>query len=184
MKKSKKATKKKEEVVDQQEESVVNEEGTDEAAEVATGEVNWAEKASELNDKYLRLYSEFDNYRKRTIKERADLIKSAARDMLEDLLPVVDDFDRTLESMSQTEDVKAFTEGVKLVQQKFMNTLQKQGLNHFESKGEAFDPEVHEAITKIPAPSDDLKGKVVDVIEKGYKLNDKVLRYAKVVVGE
>jgi molecular chaperone GrpE len=184
MKKSKKATKKKEEVVDQQEETAVNEETTDEASEASAGEVNWAEKASELNDKYLRLYSEFDNYRKRTIKERADLIKSAAKDMLEDLLPVVDDFDRTLESMSQTEDVKAFTEGVKLVQNKFMNILQKQGLNHFESKGEEFDPEVHEAITKIPAPSDDLKGKVVDVIEKGYKLNDKVLRYAKVVVGE
>ena len=100
------------------------------------------------------------------------------------LLPVVDDFDRTMDAMDKTEDVKAFTEGVKLVQQKFLNVLQKQGMAHFETKGEAFDPELHEAITKIPAPSDDLKGKVVDVIEKGYMLNEKVLRYAKVVVGE
>ncbi|MBO6516906.1 MAG: nucleotide exchange factor GrpE [Bacteroidia bacterium] len=179
MKKSKKAEKKQEEVLEQ-------EEVKQEAAESneQTEEVNWAEKASELNDKYLRLYSEFDNYRRRTTKERAELIRSAGKDLLEDLLPVVDDFDRTMEAMEQTEDVKAFTDGVRLVRQKFMGILQKQGMEHFEAKGEDFDSELHEAITKIPAPSDDMKGKVVDVIEKGYKLNDKVLRYAKVVVGE
>lgn len=181
MKKSKKAKKQEEEVLNQNEEANVEQQ---EAESQETEEVNWAEKASELNDKYLRLYSEFDNYRKRTIKERAELIKSAAKDMLEDLLPVVDDFDRTMDAMEQTEDVKAFTDGVKLVRQKFMGILEKQGLDHFESKGEEFDAELHEAITKIPAPEDGLKGKVVDVIEKGYKLNDKVLRYAKVVVGE
>ena len=147
-------------------------------------EPTWEEKAAELNDKYLRLYSEFDNYRRRTQKERAELIKSAGKDILTDLLAVVDDFDRTMEAMDKTEDVKAFTEGVKLVQSKFLNVLEKQGMKHFETKGETFDPEVHEAITKIPAPSEEMKGKVVDVIEKGYMLNDKVLRYAKVVVGE
>ncbi len=178
MKKNKKAQKKQEEVLEQEEATV----DTTETQEKP--EVSWAEKASELNDKYLRLYSEFDNYRKRTIKERADLIKSAGKEMLEDLLPVVDDFERTMDAMDQTEDVKAFTEGVKLVRQKFIGVLQKKGLKQFETKGEEFDPELHEAITKIPAPSKDLKGKVVDVIEQGYKLNDKVLRYAKVVVGE
>lgn len=157
----------------------VAEQPTDEKKELSV-----EEKLAEMSDKYLRLYSEFDNYRRRTVKERADLIKSAGKDILSDLLAVVDDFDRTIESLGQTKDMDAFAEGVKLVQHKFMTTLEKQGLEHFDSKGMEFDPEVHEAITKIPAPSADLKGKVVDVIEKGYKLNDKVLRYAKVVVGE
>jgi molecular chaperone GrpE len=167
-----------EEVVDQVDEQT---------GDVGDGEndtVNWPEKAAELNDKYLRLYSEFDNFRRRTQKERGDLIKSAGKDIISDLLSVVDDFDRTIDAMDKTEDVKAFTEGVKLVQQKFISTLSKQGLTHFETKGQPFDPELHEAITKIPSPSKDLKGKVVDVIEKGYMLNEKVLRYAKVVVGE
>lgn len=178
------AKKKKEEKA--KEEAVVDQvEGqADKVSEEQAKPVSWEEKAAELNDKYLRLYSEFDNFRRRTQKERAELIKSAGRDILSDLLAVVDDFDRTMDAMDKTEDVKAFTEGVKLVQQKFLNVLQKQGMQHFETKGEAFDPELHEAITKIPAPSDDLKGKVVDVIEKGYMLNEKVLRYAKVVVGE
>ncbi|MFT5512204.1 MAG: molecular chaperone GrpE [Bacteroidia bacterium] len=175
------AKKKKEEKI--KEEAVVDQ-AEDQSGETPKEGATWEEKASELNDKYLRLYSEFDNFRRRTQKERAELIKSAGKDILSDLLAVVDDFDRTLDAMDKTEDVKGFTEGVKLVQQKFVGVLQKQGLSHFETKGETFDPELHEAITKIPAPSDDLKGKVVDVIEKGYTLNEKVLRYAKVVVGE
>ena len=178
MAKKKKEEKAKEEAIADQVENQV-EEGQSEPKEIS-----WEEKAAELNDKYLRLYSEFDNFRRRTQKERGELIKSAGKDILSDLLAVVDDFDRTMDAMDKTEDVKAFTEGVKLVQSKFLNVLTKQGMTHFETKGETFDPEVHEAITKIPAPSDDLKGKVVDVIEKGYMLNAKVLRYAKVVVGE
>lgn len=178
------AKKKKEEKI--KEEPLVDqvEEQSEESQQGQKEGTTWEEKASELNDKYLRLYSEFDNFRRRTQKERADLIKSAGKDIISDLIAVVDDFDRTLDAMDKTEDVKAFTEGVKLVQQKFVGVLQKQGMSHFETMGETFDPEVHEAITKIPAPSADLKGKVVDVIEKGYMLNDKVLRYAKVVVGE
>ncbi len=174
---------KNEEVVDQTNEST-NSQENEETGGSQNKEISWEEKAAELNDKYLRLYSEFDNYRRRTTKERAELIKSAGKDIISDLLAVVDDFDRTLDAMEKTDDVKGFTEGVKLVQHKFMSILGKQGLEHFETKGQEFDPEVHEAITKIPAPSEDLKGKVVDVIEKGYTLNDKVLRYAKVVVGE
>ncbi|MCB9261340.1 MAG: nucleotide exchange factor GrpE [Flavobacteriales bacterium] len=179
MKKNKK--KEQEEVMDNQTEDTQSQ-ADETSAEKA--EVNWQEKAAELNDKYLRLYSEFDNFRRRTAKERIDLIKSASKEILEDLLPVVDDFDRTIDSLTKTADLNAFGEGVKLVQHKFLGVLQKQGLQHFEATGEAFDAELHEAITKIPAPTEDLKGKVVDVIEKGYMLNDKVLRYAKVVVGE
>lgn len=179
-KKKKEEKKQQEETVNSAAEQSQNQDANAEAKAEPTAE----EKIAELNDKYIRLYSEFDNYRRRTTKERAELIKSAGRDIIQDLLAVVDDFDRTLDAMDKTEDVKAFTEGVKLVQHKFINVLQKQGLQHFETKGEVFDPELHEAITKIPAPSKDLQGKVVDVIEKGYMLNEKVLRYAKVVVGE
>ena len=145
------AKKKKEEKA--KEEPVVDQVESGETATKEEAHLSWEEKAAELNDKYLRLYSEFDNFRRRTQKERADLIKSAGKDILSDLLAVVDDFDRTMDAMDKTEDVKAFTEGVKLVKQKFMNVLEKQGMKHFETKGEAFDPELHEAITKIPAPT-------------------------------
>ncbi|MCB0734919.1 MAG: nucleotide exchange factor GrpE [Flavobacteriales bacterium] len=159
-------------------------------AETTTGETaessGTEDKVAELNDKYLRLYSEFDNYRRRTARERLDLMKSAAADLLSELLPVADDFDRTVSSIetSEKKEIDALLEGVKLVQHKFINTLQKQGLTAFDAMEQPFDPDVHEAITKIPAPTPELKGKVVDVIEKGYMLNDRVLRYAKVVVGE
>lgn len=142
------------------------------------------DKIKELNDKYLRLYSEFDNFRRRTAKERLDLYKNAGQEILSELLPVLDDFDRALLAMTEDADIKAISEGVKLVHQKFKATLENKGLKHFEAVGEPFDPDFHEAITKIPAPKKKLKGKVVDVIEQGYMLNDKVIRYAKVVVGE
>jgi len=180
MAKKKKAQKEEQAQVNEQEQ--VQDQEQENSAD--TKQVSWEEKAAELNDKYLRLYSEFDNYRKRTIKEKADIIKSASKDIIQDLLPVVDDFDRTMQALNDSKDIDAFAEGVKLVQHKFKSILEKQGLQHVEAKGETFDPELHEAVTKIPAPSDELKGKVVDVIEKGYHLNEKVLRYAKVVVGE
>ncbi|MEN8696837.1 MAG: nucleotide exchange factor GrpE [Bacteroidia bacterium] len=142
------------------------------------------DKYNELNDKYLRLYSEFDNYRKRTSRERVELFKTAGQDILTDLLPVMDDFERALQNMDKKANVKTIRTGVDLVYNKFKSTLENKGLKHFKSIETAFDPEVHEAITKIPAPSKKLKGKVVDEIEKGYKLNDKVIRFAKVVVGE
>ena len=142
------------------------------------------EKIAELNDKYLRLYSEFDNYRKRTSKERIELFKTAGQDIMTDLVPVLDDFERALQNMDKNGDIKTIHKGVDLVYNKFKSSLESKGLKAFKSIEQTFDPEIHEAITKIPAPNKKLVGKVVDEIEKGYKLNDKVIRYAKVVVGQ
>lgn len=140
------------------------------------------EKNNELNDKFLRLYSEFDNYRKRTIKEKIDLQKSASRDLIEDLLPVLDDFERALLAFTEDRiDSDAF-KGIELIYNKLFNLLSQKGLEPMNSMGTEFNTDYHEAITKIEA-SNELKGKVVDVIQKGYLLNGKVLRFAKVVVG-
>ncbi|MGZ3765107.1 MAG: nucleotide exchange factor GrpE [Mucilaginibacter sp.] len=135
------------------------------------------------NDRYLRLYAEFDNFRRRTAKEREDARKAEGKDVIVALLPVLDDFDRAMRSMENTTDVIAVKEGVTLIQNKLKNVLSQKGLKEMQSIGNVFDPEIHEAITNIPAPSDDLKGKVVDEMEKGYYLNDKVARFAKVIVG-
>ncbi len=140
-------------------------------------------KVDELNDKYIRLYSEFDNYRKRTIKEKSDLHKTAGEDIFKILLPVLDDFERAIGSMKEAKDINALKEGVELIYSKLKNSLQQKGLAPMESKGEAFDADIHEAITNVPAPTEDLKGKVVEEVEKGYSLNGKVIRYAKVIVG-
>jgi molecular chaperone GrpE len=142
------------------------------------------DQINELNDKYLRLYSEFDNYRKRTSKERLELFKTAGQDILTDLLPVLDDFDRAMQNMDSSDDVEAIQTGINLIYNKFKSVVENKGLKHFKSIETEFDPEIHEAITKIPTPNKKLKGKVVDEIEKGYMLNDKVIRFAKVVVGE
>lgn len=136
-----------------------------------------------LNDKYLRLYSEFENFRRRTAKERLDMMKSAGEDVYRLLLPIIDDFERARDNMDNAKDVPSVKEGVELIYHKLLKELQQKGLKPMEAKGEVFDSEIHEAITQIPAPSDDMKGKVVDEIEKGYYLNDKVIRFAKVVVG-
>ena len=138
---------------------------------------------AEANNKYLRLYAEFDNYKRRTNKERMDLLQTASKDVLVSLLPVVDDFERALKSMETASDVSAVKEGIVLVQNKLKGILTQKGLKEMESVGTVFDAEIHEAITNIPASSDDLKGKVIDEVEKGYYLNDKVIRFAKVVVG-
>jgi molecular chaperone GrpE len=135
------------------------------------------------NDRYLRLYAEFDNFRRRTAKEREDARKSEGKDVIVALLPVLDDFDRAIRSIENSTDITAVKEGVALIQNKLKNVLAQKGLKEMQSIGTAFDPEIHEAITNIPAPSDDLKGKVVDEMEKGYYLNDKVARFAKVIVG-
>lgn len=140
-------------------------------------------KVAEANDKYLRLYSEFDNYRRRTAKERVELIQTAAEDVFKSLLPVVDDFERAIKSNAEITDVKTITDGVTLIYNKFKNTLTQKGLEEMKSLGETFNADIHEAITNIPAPSDDLKGKVVDEIEKGYSLNGKIIRFAKVIIG-
>ncbi len=142
------------------------------------------EQVEKLNDRYLRLQAEFDNYRKRTIRERADLLKSAGEDVLRDMLPVLDDMDRAMETIEQAEDIEAIKAGMKLIDQKFADFIKQKGVFEIEAIHQEFDTDVHEAVTKIPAPKEELKGKVVDVIQKGYKLNDKVIRFAKVVIGE
>jgi molecular chaperone GrpE len=139
---------------------------------------------AELNDKYLRLFSEFDNYRKRTNKERLDLLKSASEEVIKDLLPVIDDFERGIKAMQDNDALQTSVEGMQLINNKLLNILTKKGLEPINSIGQAFNTDFHEAITNIPAPAEDLKGKVVDEIEKGYTLNDKVIRFAKVVVGQ
>ncbi|MEL6924813.1 MAG: nucleotide exchange factor GrpE [Bacteroidota bacterium] len=146
--------------------------------------VELEQERNELKDKYLRLFAEFDNYKKRTVKERLDLMRTAAQDTLTALLPVLDDFDRAKKNAESEDSAEPLSEGVLLVYNKLYNTLKQRGLQPMESTGEVFDPEVHEAITEIPAPSEDMKGKVIDTIEKGYVLNDKIIRYAKVVVGK
>jgi molecular chaperone GrpE len=140
-------------------------------------------KLAELNDKYLRLYSEFDNFKKRTSKERIELIKSAGEDVFKLVLPVLDDFERALKANESAKDIKAVNEGVNLVYSKMKSSLTARGLEEMKAVGQEFNPDLHEAITNIPAPSADMKGKVVEVIEKGYLLNGKVIRYAKVIVG-
>ncbi len=140
-------------------------------------------KLSDLNDKYLRLYSEFDNYRKRTLKEKGELIKTASEDAILSLLPVLDDFERAIKALETKEGAEESLEGILLIYNKFKNTLQQKGLESMDSMGKEFDVDYHEAITNIPAPSEDMKGKVVDVIQKGYLLNGKVIRFARVVVG-
>lgn len=141
-------------------------------------------KLSEINDRYMRLSAEFDNYRKRTLKEKADMLKTAGGDVLADVLPVVDDFERALQSMEKATDIDAVKQGVDLIYTKFKEFIKSKGIAEIEALHQDFDTDLHEALTKIPAPSEDLKGKVVDVIQKGYKIEDKIIRYAKVVIGE
>jgi len=140
-------------------------------------------EASEWQNKYLRLYAEFDNFKRRTSKERLELLQIAGKDVIVDLLPVLDDFERAQKSMETASDIEAVKEGVKLVHHKLKNLLTSKGLKEMTSIGAEFDADVHEGITNIPAPSDDLKGKVLDELEKGYYLNDKVIRFAKVIIG-
>lgn len=142
-----------------------------------------AEKEA-IQDKYVRLYSEFENFRRRTAKEKIEIINNASEKILADLLPVLDDFERAMESNKDNNDIDSIKQGVELVHNKLFGVLSANGLKPMESKGKEFDIDEHEAITKIPAPSKKEKGKVVDVVEKGYYLNEKVLRFAKVVIGE
>ena len=181
-----------EEIVDQE---VQQEASTEETTEDSQNEdskesegdtVNEFEtKYTEVNDKYLRLYSEFENFRKRTAKEKLDLIMNASEGMMSALLPILDDLERAIKSNEGSKDIEAVKEGINLVSQKLTGILSAKGLKPMEVEaGADFDLDLHEAITKIPAPSKNLKGKVVDAVEKGYFLNDKVIRYTKVVIGE
>jgi molecular chaperone GrpE len=168
---------------------IINENGQEQTEQAAVEEK--APSAAELfkqelalaNDKYLRLYAEFDNFRRRTIKEREEARKMEGKDVIVSLLPVLDDFERALKSMENATDIAPVKEGVELIQNKLKNTLAQKGLKAMESIGEPFDPDLQEAITNIPAPTEEWKGKVIDEMEKGYYLNDKVVRFAKVIVG-
>lgn len=142
------------------------------------------EKNAELTDKLLRLHAEFDNYKKRNLKEKAELIKNGGERAIESFLPVIDDFERALDVMSKSDDQNAVKEGVELIYEKFVTILHKNGVTEIETKGLALDTDIHEAIAIIPAPSEDVKGKIVDCVQTGYRLNDKVLRHAKVVVAQ
>src|SRR6056297_617341 len=142
------------------------------------------EKLQEMQDKYLRLTAEYDNYRKRTLKEKMELTKSAGEDILNGLLPVMDDFERALQSIDDSDDLEAVKKGIHLIYSKFKDFMKQNGVKEIEAKEQEFDTDKHEAVSKIPAPSEELKGKVVDVVQKGYYLNDKILRYSKVVIGE
>lgn len=158
-------------------------ENTDKKVELSPEE-QLKTQLDEVNDKYIRLLAEFDNFKRRTAKERIELFKVANQETLKAMITVLDDFDRAQKSMDTANDIDALKEGLKLVHHKLKTTLQSQGLAEMEnSMGKAFDTDLHEAVTNIPAPSEELKGKVVDELEKGYLLNDKVIRFAKVVVG-
>ena len=141
-------------------------------------------KYNELNDSHLRLMAEFDNYRKRTLREKSELIKNGGENALSNLLPVVDDFERALQNLRTAEDIKAVNEGVELIYSKFMSYLSQQNVKPIETVGKPFDAETSEAVALIPAPDADMKGKVLDCVQTGYTLNEKVIRHAKVVVGE
>lgn len=152
-------------------------------AEPEESEVDKLKKQlADLSDKYMRTCAEYDNYRKRTAREKADLIKSAGSDIIAGLLPVIDDFERAMTHMKDKADVAAVKDGVSLIYKKFNDYLAKRGVSVIETQGMPLDTSVHEAITMLPAPTPDMKGKIMDCVEKGYKLGDKVLRFAKVVV--
>jgi len=156
---------------------------TEQKAEELSAEQKLQKELDEMKDKHLRIYSEFENYKRRTAKERLDLMLTANKELMLAMLPVLDDFDRALKSMADARDIVAVKEGVELVSQKFKTILNQRGLKEMESVGKVFDSEYHEAITSTAAPTEDLKGKVIEEVEKGYFMNDRVVRFAKVVVG-
>ncbi|MGL5682999.1 MAG: nucleotide exchange factor GrpE [Marinifilaceae bacterium] len=183
-----------EEIKDQLDQEELKEEATDETTEEVVAEEVVEEESNEVDslkeqlaviaDKYLRLQAEFDNYRKRTLKEKMELTKTAGEKVIVELLPVVDNFERALATMEKATDVDAVRQGVELIYNGLRDTLARQGVKTIDCVNTEFNVDEQEAITKIPAPTPEMKGKVVDCVEKGYILNDKVIRYAKVVVGE
>lgn len=168
------------------EETAQNPEETaeNEAAKIAEDLEQVNQKCEELNDKNLRLMAEFDNFRKRTLKEKSELIKNAGENIFVNILPLVDDFERAMKAMETTEDIEAVKEGINLIYSKFMSFLNTNGVKVIPTDNEPFDVDKHEAVTLYPAPTEDQKGKIIDCLTKGYTLNEKVIRFAKVVVGE
>jgi molecular chaperone GrpE len=174
---------------DQPVENIENdaEEGDDEMKKQknnADDNAKLASELSEMKDKYLRLYAEFDNYRKRTLREREELIKTASESAIKSILSTLDDFERAIKAAKSGAEDSSILEGIVLIYDKMFKTLEQQGLKVMESDGQDFNPDLHESLTKVPVPSEDLKGKVIETIEKGYYLREKIIRYAKVVVGQ
>ena len=169
-------------VSEDSEENVAEEVEASEQEDISVEEKLQIELA-EQKDKFLRLYSEFENFRKRTAKEKVDLIATANENLILNILPVVDDFERAEQSMTEAADVDSVKEGVQLIKDKLIKTLESKGLKPIDTTDKAFDTEEHEAITQIPSPTEEQKGKVIDCVEKGYYLGEKVIRYAKVVIG-
>ena len=179
-----------EKVLKDEVESVQEEQAEETAAKESTEEVleedeltKITAELAEMKDKYLRLYSEFENFRKRTQKEKSELLVTASERVIVDLLSVVDDFERGMKANEEVDDISVIKEGISLVYEKFAKLLKNKGVEPIDAAGNDFDTELHEAITQIPSPSEEMKGKVIDEVEKGYKLGEKVIRYSKVVIG-
>lgn len=171
------------EIVDPHEE-LLAESGEVQSDDAAAAISDLEVKLTEANDKYVRLSAEFDNYRKRTLKEKYDLIKNAGEDIVRAMLPVLDDFDRGIEMMEKTDSIDAVREGLKLIHAKLLSLLQQQGLTEIPALDCELDTDLHDAVTTTPVEDEKKKGKIVDVVQKGYKLNEKVVRHSKVVIGE
>jgi molecular chaperone GrpE len=169
---------------DPQLEGNATEASAEEMVEETPKEPTAEEKYAELNDRFLRLYAEFENYRRRTNEERLQLISTAGKDLIVSMLPVMDNFERAIVTNEKLEDIAPMKEGFQLIYNMFKSTLESKGLKPMEAKGQAFDSDLHEAIANIPAPDKKMLGKVIEDVEKGYYLNDKVIRFAKVVVGQ
>jgi molecular chaperone GrpE len=175
----------KDEEIHNEQETVQVEENQEVEKEVVKEEPTSEELLQTEKDKFLRLFAEFENYKKRTTKERIELFKTAGQEVMTSLLPVVDDFERALSHIEDDKEAEELRKGVLLIYQKLYKTLEQKGLSKIETnQGDVFDAEIHEAITQIPASSEDLKGKIIDCVEKGYKLGDKIIRYPKVVIGK
>lgn len=173
------------EIKDEMQETAENQSANLPVDEAPVDETSSALKElEEQKDKYIRLLAEFENFKRRTSKERIELFKTAGQEVIKDLLPSLDDVDRAEQVVAAAKDIEAVKEGIKLISEKLKNTLSQKGLKEIPCMGIEFNTDLMEAITEIPAPSEDLKGKVVDVLEKGYTLNDKIIRYAKVVIGK
>lgn len=187
-KKDKNSDIEKEQVIDATQTETVEAEAQQETQveeETLTVEEKLQEEIKQEKDKFLRIFAEFENYKKRTSKERIELFKTASQDVMVSMLPVLDDFERALTHIEDDKEAEELRKGVLLIYQKLINTLEQKGLKVVEvEKGDVFNADNHEAITQVPAPTDDMKGKIIDVIEKGYVLGEKVIRFPKVVIGQ
>lgn len=176
-----------EETVETAEDEATNETNEQEQPAEVTPEERIALLEAQLEKEkkeYVFLMAEFDNFRKRTLKDKAEIIKNGAESAMRNILPIIDDFDRALQATATSEDVAAVREGVELIYNKFIKYLESNGVKEMTTTGETFDADIHEAVTTFPAPSEEMKGKIIDTVQKGYSINDKVLRHAKVVVGQ